>query len=89
MLEELEECVAGSYHVEEMVYSVQLQRIMDDFVRNLPPRQQYIFVSRYYCQDKVREIAKALKLSMPMVFRELAAIRKKLRKRLDEETYLL
>ncbi len=87
-MEELEESLPGSYGIEESYYSVQLQKVMDDFVRGLPQRQQYIFVSRYYFHDKASEIASALNLSTPMIYHELALIRDKLKKRLEEEKYL-
>ena len=66
-----------------------LGRVISDFVRSLPTRRQFIFVSRYYLAEPIDTIAKDLSLSRSMINKELASIRNALRERLESEGYLI
>ncbi len=66
-----------------------LRRLISEFVRVLPDRERYIFVGRYYAEQKVGAIAKKLKISEPTVYRELDAIKSKLKQfLLENEVYI-
>jgi RNA polymerase sigma-70 factor (ECF subfamily) len=67
----------------------ELSRIISDFVRSLPERRAYIFMSRYYAARPIREIARRLSVSESTVNKELALIRQSLRKMLESEAYFI
>ena len=67
----------------------ELCRIISDFLRSLPERRAYIFMSRYYAARPIREIANKLCVSESTVNKELALIRQSLRKMLESEGYFI
>jgi RNA polymerase sigma-70 factor (ECF subfamily) len=67
----------------------ELCRIISDFLRSLPERRAYIFMSRYYAARPIREIANKLCVSESTINKELAAIRQDLRKMLEGEGYFI
>ena len=88
-LSELEDFVAGDEDVGADFDAERLGRVISDFVRSLPERRQFIFMSRYYVSDPIDTIASDLGLSRSMVNKELAAIRSALKEKLENEGYLI
>ena len=86
-LSEVEAFICGDGDVEASFDAERLGRIISDFVRALPPRRQFIFMSRYYAADPIDVIARDLKISRSMVHKELASIRNSLRETLGREGY--
>ena len=86
-LAELEECVPFTSSVEEEYLLSELGKILNDYVRGLSERRAYIFVCRYYCSDRVSDIAAMLHVTPNTVTRELTAIREGLREKLEQEGY--
>ena len=86
-LSELEDFVAGDGDVEAAFDAKRLGEVISEFVRSLPPRKRFIFMSRYYLADPIDAIAKDLGLSRSMVNKELAAIRSALREKFESEGY--
>lgn len=86
-LTELEDFVAGDEDVGADFDAERLGRVISDFVRSLPERRQFIFMSRYYLADPIDTIARDLNLSRSMVNKELAAIRSTLKEKLESEGY--
>lgn len=86
-LSELEDFISGNEDVEEAFDAKRLGKVISDFVRSLPERRQFIFMSRYYMADPIDAIAKDLGLSRSMVNKELAAIRNTLKEKLESEGY--
>ena len=86
-LSELEDFIAGDEDVEADFDEERLGRVISDFVRSLPARRQFIFISRYYVADPIDTIASDLRLSRSMVNKELAAIRNALKEKLESEGY--
>ena len=86
-LSELEAFVAGNEDVEEAFDAKLLGKVISDFVRSLPMRRRFIFMSRYYMADPIDTIAKDLGVSRSTVNKELAAIRNTLRQKLESEGY--
>ena len=86
-LQELADCVTGN--PEAAVEQAELSRILDQFLRTLPDRDQYIFMRRYWFFDSCAEIARISGLSEKNVSVRLTRLRKKLRIFLEEnEVYL-
>ena len=88
-LSELEAFVAGDEDVGSDSDAERLGHVISDFVRSLPDRRRFIFMSRYYLAEPIDTIAKDLSLSRSMINKELASIRNALRERLESEGYLI
>ena len=86
-LSELEDFIAGNDDVDAAFDAERLGSVISDFVRSLPDRRRFIFMSRYYAAEPIEAIARALRLSRSMVNKELAAIRAALKKKLESEGY--
>ena len=86
-LSELENFITDDEDVYSSFDSQRLGRVISDFIRSLSNRRQFIFMSRYYIADSIDAIAKDLNLSRSMVNKELAAIRRALKQRLESEGY--
>ena len=85
-LSEVEEFIADDDRYSE-VNANELGRVISDFVRALPDRRMYIFMSRYYFARPIKEIARLLKCSESTVNKEIAAIKRDLKEKLEKEGY--
>ena len=88
-LSELEDFLSDDESVDSQFDAKELGHVISDFVRRLPQRRRFIFMSRYYAADPIDTIAKELDLSRSMVNKELAVIRKALKEKLESEGYIL
>ena len=88
-LSELEAFLTDGESVDSRLDAKELGRVISDFARRLPQRRRFIFMSRYYAYESIDTIAKELDLSRSMVNKELAAIRKALKEKLESEGYVL
>ena len=86
-MSELEDFVAGDGDVAKDFDSARLGLTISDFVRSLPERKRFIFMSRYYVSDRIDTIAAELGVSRSTVNKELAVIRNALKERLESEGY--
>ena len=86
-LSELEDFIADDGDVDSELDAERLGRVISGFVRSLSERRQFIFMSRYYVADPIDTIARDLSLSRSMVNKELAAIRRALKEKLESEGY--
>ncbi len=80
-LSELEDCLGN----EDDIESERMGRLISDYLRTLSARQRCIFISRYYCSDSIKSIAKMTELSESSVYKELAHIRGGLKNYLEKE----
>lgn len=88
-LSELEDFLSDDGEVDTAFDGETLGRVLSDFLRSLNTRKRYIFMSRYYIADSIEKIARELKVSRSTVNKELAAIRKSLKEKLESEGYRL
>ncbi len=86
-LEELDECIPTATSPETEYFVKELGILLNDFIRSLTPREEFVFVCRYYYSDKISEIAGLLDMSEKTVYRDLAQMRKCLREHLEKEGY--
>jgi RNA polymerase sigma-70 factor (ECF subfamily) len=86
-VEEFVECLPSEVTVEEEYFIGEVSKILSQFLRELPERSAFVFVCRYYCSDKITDIAEMLHVSESTVFRELMYIREQLKERLIKEGY--
>ncbi len=64
-----------------------LAAVISEYIRALPERRKFIFMSRYYLAEPIDSIARGLGLSRSMINKELAAIRSGLKEKLESEGY--
>ena len=88
-LSELEDFLSDGGEVDTAFDGETLGRVLSDFLRSLNTRKRYIFMSRYYIADSIEKIARDLNVSRSTVNKELAAIRKSLKEKLESEGYCL
>ena len=86
-LEELKECVACPSDVNQEFMLGEMIRILNEYLHTLSPREEFVFVCRYYYADSVAHIAKLLGLNESTVYRELTRIRQGLKECMEKEGY--
>ncbi len=86
-LGELGECLPAAPSAEEDYFVGEVSRIVSEYLRGLSERSAFIFICRYYCSDKITDIADMLHVGESTVFRELTTIREGLKERLIKEGY--
>jgi len=88
-LSELEEFLSDGGEAEPDFDAAALGKVISEFLYSLDKRKRYIFMSRYYVAVSIEKIARELKVSRSTVNKELAAIRKSLKAKLESEGYRL
>lgn len=86
-LSDFEGFLSDGENPDAVIESKELGRAISDFVRSLSERRMYIFMSRYYLARSIEEIAKTLKCSVSTVNKEIAAIKRELKRKLEEEGF--
>ena len=84
-LGELDECIERA--PEDELVLAELARLLNEFLKSLPKREEFAFVCRYYYSDKIGDIARMLGLSENTVLRDLAKTRAALKEKLNGEGY--
>lgn len=87
VLDELEDCLPANNNTEESVDEAILTEVIDRFMKDLSPRDRWIFSRRYWNTDSVSEIADALDMEANTVKVILYRTRKKLRNVLEKEGF--
>jgi RNA polymerase sigma-70 factor (ECF subfamily) len=87
-LDDLAELLPGK-DAECMFDERELAGIINGYVSSLSSRQRYVFMSRYYVNRSIGEIAEKLDLSVSTVKKELASIKAGLKENLLQEGYTL
>lgn len=87
VLEELKECLADPCCVDDMVDTHELETHINSFVKQLPAREQTLFIQRYFFTKPISMIAEQLGLSENHVAVLMNRTRKKLKKYLAKEGY--
>ena len=84
-LEELDHYIPYDNSIEHDYAVFQISRLLSLYLRSLPERRAFIFVCRYYCSDRICDIADMLHVSESTIFRELEALKNGLKKLLVKE----
>ncbi|MGN1456732.1 MAG: RNA polymerase sigma factor [Acutalibacteraceae bacterium] len=84
-LEELSECIPNESNVENDVEKKLIIESVNLFVRNLPQKEQKVFLCRYWYMDSISSIAKQFGFSESKVKSMLMRTRTKLKDKLIEE----
>ena len=84
-LDELDECVASGFSLDEEMDARELERALNRFVRSLPETERQVFVLRYWFLETEGQIAKRQGFSRSKVGAMLKRIRNKLQNFLMQE----
>ncbi|MBE6676568.1 MAG: sigma-70 family RNA polymerase sigma factor [Clostridia bacterium] len=87
-LDELDGCIPYEPSVADDYEVYRLSRLLSDYLRKMPEKRAFIFVCRYYCADRIMDIASMLHVSESTVYRELDEIKKGLREILIKEGFI-
>ena len=87
-LEELSECLPGSFEVERIVEAREMCSCIERFLEKLGERERVIFVGRYFYVLTLEEIAERLRMKPATVKTVLYRTRNKLLKELEKEELL-
>ena len=78
-MEDLTEILHDEATVESELESIEIGRLISDYVKGLSDKQQYIFVARYYMAEPVSNIAKDLRINSSTVYKHLDKIKQGLK----------
>ncbi len=88
-IEDYKSILASSDTVDSEYASEEVGRIINEYVNDLPERQQYIFIGRFYMAESVENIANDLNIAIATVYRELDKIKQGLKLHLEKnEVYI-
>ena len=82
-----EEDIAYQFDIENLAESQEKSKIISETLKQMKEEEQTIFILFYYKQQKIKEIAKLLKISEAKVKIVLFRIRKLIKKNLKERGY--
>lgn len=88
VLEELEECLADGFSLEDEVLAGELKQSINQFVYGLSEQSGNVFVRRYFYAESITEIAKRYRLTENYVTVILSRTRKALKSYLKREGYI-
>ena len=74
-LSDIEDFIADEGDMQAEFEAKELAKTISNYVRSLPDRQMYIFVSRFYIADSLATISKELGCSVSTIKREIEAIK--------------
>ena len=83
VLEELEDCFSDG--PEAALEEAELTRLLDRFLRQLPPKDCIVFVRRYWYMDSLADIAGRCHMALGSVKSSLHRSRNKLKDYLEQE----
>ena len=84
-LSELMDCIPDSKSIDENLHAEELAKLIDSFLRTLPPTERSIFICRYWYFDTVADIAKQFGYGQSKVKTMLLRTRRKLKIHLEKE----
>lgn len=84
-LDELSDCIASGFDVEQNIEQRELTRAINRFLGTLPETERDVFVSRYWFLASVREISAKFNFSQSKTKSMLFRTRDKLKKHLQKE----
>lgn len=88
VLEELDECIAAPGEIDDRYNAQALAQAIQAFLQTLPPREQDVFVRRYFFTETTETIANRFCMKPDTVLHSLARSRKKLKDYLIREGFL-
>lgn len=84
-LQELSDCIPAGGSIDDKLQAQELARIIDSFLRTLPPAERSVFLCRYWYLDSIASIALQFGYSVAKVKTTLFRTRQKLKAILKKE----
>jgi len=84
-LQELENCLAASFSLDDLFAEKELTKILNNFLAGLDKDSRVLFVRRYFYADSISDIAVRFGISKHNATVRLSRIRNKLKLFLEEE----
>lgn len=84
-LSELTDCISDSKSIDDNLQADELAKLIDAFLRTLPPDERSVFLCRYWYFDTVADIAKQFGFGQSKVKTMLLRTRRKLKTHLEKE----
>ena len=73
---------------EHDYYVYRLGQLLSEYLHTLSEKQRFIFICRYYCCDRISDLADMLHVSERSIYSQLESIRKGLKEFLEKEGYI-
>ena len=83
--DELSECIPSKNNVEEIFDEKELEKAINEFVKNLPEKERNIFIRRYFFFESTKKIGERFSFSSNRVSVILHRTRRKLLEHLKKE----
>ena len=83
-LSELDEAISYDENTNEAIFVKEAIKALNAYLLELPDKERFVFVCRYYYADSIAQIGKMMQVSDRTIFRMLAATREKLKNKLEE-----
>lgn len=88
VLDELTEVAGGEWDAAAVYEAKQLRQAIDRFTKELPERERYLFIRRYFYAEDISKIAERYSMTQNNVTVNLSRSRKKLKKYLSERGFI-
>ena len=82
-IDNLKDTLQSNDSMEEEYLAEELGKLINDYLKKLTERQQYVFVGRFYMGDKLEVIAEELNVHVSTVHREIERLKKGLKSHLE------
>ena len=76
--------IIGEHSLDEEIEAARIGKIINSYLKSLPDRSLYIFMSRFYYAMPLSNIARRLGVSLSTVNKELAAMKNELKEKLTD-----
>lgn len=86
-IDELDKYMIYDMSAEDEFLIREISRLLSDYLRALPDKEEFMFVCRYYYADYISDIAKMLDMNPKTVSKALAKLRDDLKAKLEKEGY--
>ncbi|MBQ7383376.1 MAG: sigma-70 family RNA polymerase sigma factor [Clostridia bacterium] len=86
-IDELDKYMVYDMSAQEEFLIRDIGRLLSDYLRELPDKEEFMFVCRYYYADYISDIAKMLEMNPKTVSKALAKLRDDLKAKLEKEGY--
>lgn len=83
-LSELDEAIPYDESLNEEIFVKEAIKVLNTYLLELPDKERFVFVCRYYYADSIPQISKMMQVSERTIFRMLAETRNKLKNKLEE-----
>ncbi len=85
LLDELADCVPTTENSDTQTEAIVIRDTLDRFLEQLPERERWLFLRRYWYADSIEDLARAADMHENHVYVVLHRIRKKLKTALEKE----